>query len=158
LVVVAAAGFLISRSTPSRAAASEAVSTSRVTTTTQELDVGPFAGTWYHHGAELIVYQGGWGTFNWRTYADCGTAPPPCDGLIDNDIVPGGYAVFGLHAPKGPAISGQVFETGDPRVVPIGAVSIRYDQANDMVLVAFSDGSQLAMCGPKARIPAAAQC
>jgi hypothetical protein len=158
VVVAAAAAFLIGRSTGSRAAASEAVSANRMPATTQQLNAGPFVGTWYHHGAELIVYQGGWGTFNWRTYADCGTDPPPCDGLIGNDIIPGGYAVFGLHAPKGPSISGQVFETGDPRVVPVGVVSIRYNEANDMVLVDFSDGSQLSMCGPKAQIPAAAEC
>ena len=138
--------------------ASEDVSTTRVAATTQQLDVQPFVGSWYHHGAELIVYQGGWGTFNWRTYADCGTNPPPCDGSIGNDIIPGGYAVLGLHPPKGPAISGYVFETNDPRVVPVGAVSIRYDEANDMVLVDFSGGSQLSMCGPNARVPAAAEC
>jgi len=163
-VIVAALviGFTIGRSTAStnRPSSSSSTTAAPVTTSTVTLpgvQVGPFDGVWYHHGFGMTVSEGGYGTFNWRTYTSCGAQPAPCDYNQGNEIIDGGYAVFSLESNGPTSASGHVFETDDARVVPFGPFTVKFHQRDDMVFVSFANG-QLAMCGPKAAPPASEQC
>ena len=122
------------------------------------VDVGPFAGTWYHHGIVMDIFTTGDGNFGWRTYTDCGTNAPPCDYSMGNNIIDGGYALFGLTASSPTSASGHVFETNSAQDVPIGTFTVAFDRADDMIFVSLANGQDLAMCGPSARQPTSNQC
>lgn len=166
LVVAAVIGFLVGRTTASndrsRSRNAALPTTSGPATTTAPTqgtpDLGAFAGEWYHHDFGMTIDHSGGGTFAWRTFADCGNDPPPCDDLAGHQISPGGYALFVLSPPTGTSVSGRVFESNQAKVVPMGLLNIRLDKPDDMVFVVFADGQHLAVCGPDAKAPAVGQC
>ena len=168
IAITAVGGFAIGRSTASSAKSpspstvmASTTSTSPSTTATTfpgEVAAGPFAGTWVHHGIALHLTPDGYGTFTWRTYNDCASSPPPCDFGVTNEIFDGGYAPFGLLSTSPDSASGHVFETMDAAVVSLGNLTLRLDAQDDMVFAVFSNGQQLATCGPNARSPASNQC
>jgi hypothetical protein len=106
----------------------------------------------------MTIAATGYGTFNWRTYRECAVNSPPCDYSLGNEIIDGGYALFGLRSASPTSASGHVFETNDPREVPTGSFTVAFDRPDDMVFVSLANGQELAMCGPKAQPPASNQC
>ncbi|GHO82761.1 hypothetical protein [Dictyobacter formicarum] len=49
-----------------------------------------FTGTWYSHGAALVIQSNGYATYTARAYSWCNTsAAPPCDVIKDNNIISG---------------------------------------------------------------------
>jgi len=112
---------------------------------------GVFAGTWAGHGRQLTIDSTGVGTLTWRTYANCGQDPPPCDTTIGNEIFDGGAATVFLASIGPDNASGRVISSNTPDPFPVGPLTVRLDTATNLLYLSPTPfGQDVALCGPKA--------
>jgi hypothetical protein len=112
---------------------------------------GAFAGTWFGHGRTLTIAGTGLGTLSWRTYANCGQDPPPCDTTIGNQIFNGADATVFLTSVGPTSASGRVLTSNTPDSLPVGGLSVRLDSGADLLYLTPNPfGPDAALCGPKA--------
>jgi len=111
-------------------------------------DFGPFAQTWGRHGFFITVAANGEATAKWRVYKWCSDDPtPPCDDMVDSQIISGGQATIVFTEVVGETARGSVIASTD-EVTLSGGVSLTL-QPYDMALLGSAawDGS-LTLCGP----------
>ena len=109
-----------------------------------------FVGTWFAHTLRLKFDQSGHGTMTWRTYATCGSQPPPCDTFRGNGIEVGGHATLRIITYKPNAASGRVTSSTDQAHLPVGPFTFRLNPATDTADLSPSPRGKFPLCGPKA--------
>jgi len=126
----------------------QAVQGTVVTTTTAPApapNFGVFAGTWTYHGAAASIGLDGRGTADWRIYKWCSDDPtPPCDDLVNNNIIDGGHASFRLTGVTANTAYGIVSQTTDTKTVASGPLVLRVTADDHLEFPNFSQP----LCGP----------
>lgn len=95
-------------------------------------DFSSFVGTWLRHGLVVEINADGSGAASWRVYSFCSDGPPPCDSIVDNEIMDGGHASLRLQSVTGASASGTLANSSDPQNFPNGPITITlrpYDMA-----------------------------
>jgi hypothetical protein len=110
----------------------------------------PISGLWDRHGFGIRVDDDGSATATWRVYQWCGPGvPDPCDRIVNNRIISGGYADISFAGPDDSgAFQGQVTNTTDPELLEVGPLTLT-PQPYDMALLEQGD-TQLTLCGEDA--------
>ena len=112
----------------------------------QAPDFTAFAGDWGRHGFGMTVAASGEATATWRTYKWCSDDPtPPCDAMVDSDIISGGHATFVFDRVVGPTAYGRVTESNDQEF--LGQAATLTLQPYGMALLE-TDSSSIVLCGP----------
>ncbi|TET98793.1 MAG: hypothetical protein E3J29_03325 [Dehalococcoidia bacterium] len=113
-------------------------------------DFSPFAKGWGRHGFGMTVTASGEATATWRVYKWCSDDPmPPCDAMVENEIVYGGRATIVFTRVGGATAYGWVKESTDERILS-GRVTLTL-QPYDMALLESVGGFDVApivLCGP----------
>ena len=113
-------------------------------------DFGPFAKDWGRHGFGITVATTGEATASWRVYKLCNDDPtPPCDPVVNNDILNGGHVTIIFTRVVGDSAYGWVKESTDEQGFS-GRIALTL-QPYDMALLESVDGpeaSSTLLCGP----------
>ena len=116
------------------------------TTTTPTLHLGSLVGEWGSHRAFVKLRADGTGTGAWRIYQWCSDDPtPPCDAMINSNIIDGGNADFRVTAVHGNQAFATVLHSTDPKTLPKGDIIITLVAGDELQVGALGP-----LCGPKA--------
>ncbi len=149
MVAAAGGGFLVGHSAETK----RGPVTPSTTSIVGSGSLKPFVGYWDHHGFHMVVRADGSGELAWRTYAQCGVDPPPCDLPFEES----GWADFQVTLRSTTTAVAQVGGTTDPRVVPTSGFTIRADPQHDLLLLSLGPEGTT-MCGPTASGPGTVNC
>jgi hypothetical protein len=109
--------------------------------------MAPFARDWGKHGMSLGVDSTGHGQATWRVYSWCSDDPtPPCDGMVNSMIEPGGRGAFVFHRVSGNTAYGTVIGTTDGASLPLGSITLTLVEYGMARLT--SGGEPIVLCGP----------
>ena len=112
----------------------------------QAPDFTAFAKDWGRHGFGMTVAPNGEATVGWRVYKWCSDDPtPPCDAMVDSDIISGGHATIVFERVEGSTAYGRVVDSNDPQLLD-DAVSLTLKEYGMAVLE--QDSSSIELCGP----------
>jgi hypothetical protein len=82
------------------------------TTTPISTSLGAFVGSWGAHFGGFTINADGTGIGSWRVYRWCTDSPtPPCDAVVNNNIVDGGQADIRVTAVHGNVAFAAVLHT-----------------------------------------------
>ena len=114
-------------------------------------DFTPFLGSWARHGFGITVTASGEGTATWRVYKLCSDDPtPPCDAVVDSDIVSGGQAFVLFSRVAGETAYGWVKASTEEEVLS-GRVALTLQPYGMALLEPIGNevyDYELPLCGP----------
>lgn len=96
----------------------------------------------------LTIDSLGRGDIVWRAYAFCSDIPKvsPCDRIVGNEIISGGYASFLLDRIMSDRALGRISDTNDPSTAKLGSevqvIRLRYGMIQLQL-----NGQGIIMCG-----------
>lgn len=108
-----------------------------------------FVGSWFHHGADLVVHSNGRGTYSYRTYVFCSNhVVTDCDKQTKNAIFAGGFSKFSLRRTAGNTARGIVDNSAYSWQV--GTTVTVVARPNDTLVFYQAGTSATIVCGPNA--------
>jgi hypothetical protein len=111
-------------------------------------DFSPFAKTWGRHGFGITVSTSGEATATWRVYKWCSDDPtPPCDDMVDSQIISGGQATIVFTEVVGETAHGLVTASTDESTLA-GGVSLTLQPYDMALLESDAWAGQETLCGP----------
>jgi len=114
-------------------------------------DFGPFLGSWARHGFGITVTASGEGTATWRVYKWCSDDPtPPCDAMVDSEIVSGGQAFIVFSRVAGETAYGWVKASTEEEVLS-GRVALTLQPYGMALLEPIANelyDYEMPLCGP----------
>jgi hypothetical protein len=111
-------------------------------------DFGPFAKTWGRHGFGITISTSGEATATWRVYKWCSDDPtPPCDDMVDSQIISGGQATIVFTEVVGETAHGRVTASTDESTLA-GGVSLTLQPYDMALLESDAWAGQETLCGP----------
>jgi hypothetical protein len=114
-------------------------------------DFSPFLGSWARHGFGMTVTASGEGTATWRVYKWCSDDPtPPCDAVVDSNIVSGGQAFIVFSRVAGETAYGWVKASTEEEVLS-GRVALTLQPYGMALLEPIGNelyDYEMPLCGP----------
>jgi len=114
-------------------------------------DFTPFLGGWGRHGFGITVTASGEGTATWRVYKWCSDDPtPPCDAMVDSEIVSGGQAFIVFSRVAGETAYGWVKASTEEEVLS-GRVALTLQPYGMALLEPIGNelyDYEMPLCGP----------
>jgi hypothetical protein len=118
--------------------------------------IAPFVGSWSTHGIGINIAATGAGSGEWRTYADCSTAPPPCDtftlsGSVDT-ITDGGHTTFTIYSVGPSTVAHATSTSNQSATFPSGQIDISLIANDELIVTSSSANTSVTLCGKHAPI------
>ncbi|MEV5956856.1 hypothetical protein AB0M11_24340 [Streptomyces sp. NPDC051987] len=89
-----------------------------------------FVGTWERHTASLDIRPDHSFTITTEDYHQCSSSSTACPAKT-----PGATVTGTLTRISGTSATGRITRTNNPKRIPVGTVSMRYDKAHDAIVV-----------------------
>jgi serine/threonine-protein kinase len=112
-------------------------------------DLSSFAKGWGRHGFGLTIDANGQGSAIWRVYKWCSDDPtPPCDAVVENQIISGGSATLAFDRVDGATAFGRVLSSNDESMFPLDSEVLLTLLPYDMATLRHGLVYETTLCGP----------